>query len=56
MSSNEVCPESEYGHSWEAGMMVVHDEDAASTAMARAAFGEVVECGRCAHVYDVSRS
>jgi hypothetical protein len=51
---NDNCPYSEYGHSWEAGMMHVHDEDVESTARARRAFGETVECGQCDHVYQVT--
>lgn len=54
--SNYECPESEFGHAWEAGMMHVHSEDAHQCAIARAAFGETVECGRCGHVYDVTEN
>lgn len=55
MIDNDTCPFSEFGHSWEAGMLHVHPEDVASTAAARARFGEAVECSQCEHVYVIGQ-
>lgn len=51
MTDNDNCPESEYGHSWVADMMHVHDEDVVSVAAARE-----VECQYCEYVYRKDQS
>jgi virulence-associated protein VapD len=51
--SNDICPESEFGHRWVAGSMYVHDEDVATVARARQVFRQTVECEKCEHVYEV---
>lgn len=49
MDYNDVCPASEYGHSWVAGMMVVDPEDLATIAATR-----MVECEKCEYIYPTS--
>lgn len=47
-ATNDDCPGSDYGHTWVAGIMRVHDEDVESVAAVRP-----VECERCEYVYQV---
>lgn len=47
---NYECPDSDYGHSWVAGMMNVHSEDVESVAAVRP-----VECERCEYVYQTGQ-